>query len=181
MGFTADSNIHAVAEMSVWVNSGTATSQIYDTKMAAPVYGQLSWATNGSGTYTLKVRSSSSSQMIGAPAWSSVSDATNSPSGLGSVTALRYVQFQTTLTMPSPYTTYPKLDNVAITWPGQTALVEFSGRYTLRPNYGIFKVLVDNLTIVNALQADLTVSKSYQNKTHSVSLSAEAKPKNTGK
>ena len=180
-GYATDVSIHALSDVATWINNGTASSQIYDTHVTAPVYDQLTWTTNGSGTYLVKVRSSNDSQMTGATAWSLIAGCAASPCVLAGVGSGRYVQFQATLTAESPYTTYPQLDNVTITWPGQTAIVEFSGQYTKRSNYGIFTVKVDGATIVNALQVDLSASKNYQGKTQNLSLSTELKPRNTGK
>lgn len=172
--------IHTVSDMAVWTNTGSAISQIYDTKIASPAFSQLTWSTNGSGTYSIKVRTSSNSTMSGATAWSAVSSHSASPAAL-SIPSARYVQVQAALAAASPYTTYPQLDTLKITWPGSAALVELSGYYTKRPNYGIFKVLVDGNPLINAMSAALTVSNVFQGNTYSQSLMVELKPRNTGK
>lgn len=179
-GYATSSALHAAAEMSVWQNTGNATSQVYDTKMAAPAYAQLSWSTNGSGTYAVALRTSDNADMSGASSWASYAV---SPSTLSaaSVPSRRYAQFQATLTAASPYTTYPQMDNVKITWPGQTALVELSGYFTKRPNYGIFKVLVDGQNMVKALDVSLTATKQFRGKSYDFQLTSDIKTKNTGK
>ncbi len=180
-GFTASTAVAAVSDIAVWTNIGTATSQVYDTHIAAPAYSQMTWNTNGSGTYLVKARSSNDSQMTGATAWSAIAGSAGSPLSLASAGTGRYIQFQVTMTTASPYTTYPQFDEATLQWPGQTALVEISGEYTKRPNYGTFTVKVDGATIVNALEIELEAQKTYQGKTETVSLAAEVKPKNTGK
>ncbi len=180
-GYTSSPGVHALSDVAVWTKTGTATSQIYDTHVSAPAYSQLTWTTNGSGTYLLKARSSGDSQMAGATAWSALAGYSSSPAAIGGIGSGRYVQFQAALTTTSPYTSYPQLDNVTITWPGQTTVVEFSGQYTKKPNYGTFKVLVDGNNIVNALEVDLSATKNYQGKNETVSLSAEVKARNSGK
>ena len=179
-GYGTSTAVHALAEMAGWANTGAATSQIYDTKLSAPGFSTLSWTTNGSGTYSFKVRSSSDSQMSGAPAWNTLLSYANSPANVA-VDNLRYVQWQATLSAASPYMTYPQLDNVLLKWPGGTSIVDISGYYTKRPNYGMFKVQVDGQALVNALQVDLSATKIFQGKSYSSSLSAEVKARNTGK
>ncbi len=180
-GFTASTAVHAVSEIATWTSAGTSTSQIYDTHLASPAYSQMTWNSNGSGTYLVKARSSSDSQMVGATAWASIAGSASSPMSLATIGSGRYVQFQVTMTTASPYSTYPQFDEATLTWPGQTALVEISGQFSKRPNYGTFTVKVDGATIVNALQIDLQAQNTYQGKAQTVSLSAEVKPRNTGK
>ena len=178
--FTTDTGVHALAQMSTWGNTGTVTSQIYDTKMTSPVFGTLSWLTNGSGTYAFKIRSSSDSKMNGAALWSALPSYNSSPAN-PVIASQRYVQWQATMDAVSPYTTYPHIDNVILKWPGQTAVVDFSGYYTKRPNYGMFKVQVDGSALVNALQVNLKAVRVYRGKDYSAALSAEVKARNTGK
>ncbi len=178
--YSTSSALHALSDMAVWTSTGTVTSQIYDTQMASPSFGTLSWATNGSGTYTFRVRSSANEDMSGAAAWAAAATYGSSPAALTTASA-RYVQWQATLATASPYSTYPQIDNVGITWPGQTAIVDVSGYFTKRPNYGIFSVEVDGATLVNALSIEMTATTEYQGQDHSASLVAEVKARNTGK
>ncbi len=179
-GYATSSAIHAVQEMAIWSATGTTTSQIYDTTLTAPAYSQISWTTNGYGTYALKSRSSSDPEMTGATDWASISSVGASPGSITGIGTGRYVQFQATLTAASPYTTYPQLDKVALTWPGQTSLVEVSGYYTKRPNYGIFSVLVDGQAITKALDVELDVETDFQGKTYTCTLSSAIDCRNTG-
>jgi len=174
---------YAVAEMAAWVSTGVATSQVYDTKMTSPNYSQLSWdpiLPSGSSV-SLKIRTSSNVTMSGASDWSTLTAYTSSPVSLGGLANLRYIQFQATLQAASPYASFPQLDNVKITWPGQTALVNVSGRFTKRPDYGTFQVLVDDVSLVKALTVNLTLSTAYKGKTVTEALGSEVKAKNTGR
>ena len=129
----------------------------------------------------MKIRSSNNVDMSGAGDWSTLTAYTSSPVSLGGLANQRYVQFQATLQAADPYTSFPQADNVKITWPGQTALVNVSGRYTKRPDYGTFQVLVDNVSLVKALTVNLTLSTAYQGKTVTEALGSEVKAKNTGR
>lgn len=177
---TSDDALHAVSDMAVWSNSGTVTSQVYDTKLSSPSFGALSWSTNSSGSYVFRVRSSANEDMSGATDWSLVSTYSSSPATL-TTASNRYVQWQCTMTAASPYSTYPEIDDVIIQWPGQTGLVDVSGYFTKRSDYGIFSVSVDGESLVNALEVQMTASKDYLGRTHSVQLSEEVKARNTGK
>jgi prepilin-type N-terminal cleavage/methylation domain-containing protein len=179
-GYASDASIHALAEIAAWTSTGTVTSQIYDTHMTSPSFGTLTWSTNGSGTYIFKVRSSADSDMTGATAWSAVSTHSSSPAALG-VAGARYVQWQATLDTASPYSAYPEIDDVMITWPGQTGIVDVGGYYTKRPNYGIFSVQVDGSSLVNALEVQLTAMREFQGREYEEEQAAEVRARNTGK
>ena len=178
--YTNSSAIHGLAEMAVWTSTGTVTSQIYDTQMTNPAYSTLSWASNGTGGLTFRVRSASNSDMSDAVDWAAASTYASSPAAL-SIGGARYVQWQATLTAASPYAAYPEIDDVLISWPGQTAIVDVSGYFTKRPNYGIFSVEVDDETLVNALNIEMTASREYQGQVYSANLAVEVKARNTGK
>lgn len=170
-------------EMAGWSNAGTATSQVYDTRMTSPGYSQISWNASlpAGATVQTKVRTSANADMTGANSWSTVSAYTVSPSSIASLSPQRYIQFQTTLTAASPYTSYPSIDDLSITWPGQSTLVSLSGHYTKKSDYGKFRVLVDGVATVKELEMALTVSQEYRGTTHSFTLNAESKPRNTGR
>lgn len=171
------------SEMSAWTNVGEATSQVYDTQMTAPSYGSIAWSStlsNGSSVL-MKVRSSSDQNMVGATAWTAIAGGVSSPMSLSGLANQRYVQFQATLTAGSPYTSYPEMDNVVVTWPGSNALVDISGYITRRPDYGMFKVTVDGQDVVNALSVDLDATEKVRSKDYAYALTAQVKPKNSGK
>ncbi len=182
-GYTAVPSTYGVQQLAAWSATGTATSQIYDTKMTAPAYNQVVWnyVLPVGSSIRLKVRSSADPAMVGATDWSLITGSTLSPATLSAVPNKKYVQFQATLTAVSPYTSLPQADNITIDWPGQTALVELSGTITRKSNYGKFKILVDGLKTVKALETKLTAQETYRGKVFDYSLSAEVRPKNTGK
>lgn len=179
-GYATSTTSIGIEEMSTWRKTGTASSQIYDTKISAPVYGNISWtsALPAGASATLKVRSSVNADMTSASAWSSF---TVSPSSLAAVPNRRYIQFQAILTAASPYTTLPTVDTVKIDWPGQTALVQISGHFTKKSNYGIFQVLIDENSLVKTLGVSLAAAADYRGHSFTNSLSVNIKPKNTGK
>jgi len=182
-GWTTSNAAFGSVQMAGWSNSGTATSQVYDTAVVAPNYGELTWSPTlpAGSTLTMKVRTSANSDMTGATAWSAVTPRTTSPSSLVALTNQRYVQFQAILQAASPYTSLPSVDNVQITWPGQSAFVEISGYFTKKSTYGIFRVLVDGLALTKRLEIKLTASQVYRGTTYTSSLNAEEEPRNTGK
>lgn len=182
-GWATSSAAFGVVQTAGWVNVGTATSQVYDTVITAPTYGQLTWVPTlpAGSTLTMKIRTSASSDMTGATAWSAVTSRTVTPSSIAALTSQRYVQFQAILQAASPYTSLPSVENVQITWPGQSAFVEISGYFTKKPSYGIFKVLVDGLALTKRLEIKLTASQAYRGTTYTSSLNSEEEPRNTGK
>jgi hypothetical protein len=182
-GYDTDTSLFAISEVATWTSTGTATSQVYDTKITAPTYSQISWTpTVPSGSsVSFKVRTSDSLTMEGASDWTALGSYASSPGDLSTLTKKRYVQFQATLTAGAPYTSFPSVDNVDITWPGSTTIVQVGGYYTKRPNYGKFKVQIDGSDLKTALDVGLTVQGGDRGKTFTHSLHSEASPRNTGK
>lgn len=182
-GYATNTATCAVTELATWQDSGTATSQVYDTKMTAPVFNQISWSSSlpTGATITMRVRASANADMSGATAWSAIVGSLISPASLSGVANQRYVQFQATLQAAAPYTLFPTLDDVKITWPGQTAIVELSGYYTRGPDYGIFKVLIDGAQPTRGLEIKLSASGSQQDRTFNFSSTSEVKAMNTGR
>ena len=182
-GYAVSPSIYATAQVAGWTATGTATSPIYDTKITAPVYNQVKWTPvlPSGASISVKVRSSSDPNMAGATDWSALTASTSSPASLAAVGSLRYVQYQFTLQAASPYASFPQADNVIVDWPGATTLVELSGYHTKKPNYGIFKILVDDVPTVKALEVKLAASDNFKGKTLTASLNAEVGSRNTGK
>ncbi len=182
-GYSPELNIFATCEIASWSASGTATSQVYDTKMTSPNYAQLSWTSTipQNSSVAFKIRSSADSTMTGATAWEDLSSFSASPANLAALVKQRYVQFQVKLTGGSPFSDSPSVDNVKITWPGQEAIIQVSGIITKKSDYGKFKVLVDGQSITNALDVGIDIRKKDRGKESKGSLHVEVKPKNTGK
>lgn len=182
-GYSTTASVFASVEMAGWLDNGTATSQVYDTKVTNPVYSALSWTPSlpAGALVTMRIRSSSNADMSGATAWNAALNGTNTPLALGALSNNRYVQFQAVFQAAPPYLTYPQIDDVKIAWPGNSVLVELLGYYTLKPNYGQFRVLLDGQPTVKGLEIKLTAAQVYRAKTYSCTLNAEEKPRNTGK
>lgn len=182
-GYSTTAGVFASVEMAGWLDNGAATSQVYDTKVTNPVYSVLTWTPSlPAGAFvTMRIRSSPNADMTGATTWSTALNGVNSPLALGALSNTRYVQFQAGFQAAPPYLTYPQVEDIKIAWPGDSALVELLGYYTLKPNYGQFRVLVDGQLTVKGLEVKLTVAQAYRGKTYSCSLNAEEKPRNTGK
>ena len=183
-GYNTSSGICAVTEMATWIASGTATSQIYDTKIPSPSYSQIAWrpVLPSGSSVSFKVRSSANADMSGAVPWINIATISNTPGPLAGIGTGRYVQFQAILQAVAPYTSLPSVDDVVITWPGQTALVEIGGQFTQAPGYGIFKVYLDDQEIIkSSVAVKLTATEQHRGKAYSDSLSLEVKPQNTGK
>jgi len=183
---------------------GTVTSQIYDTTLANPSYGTLTWniAKNNYGNYgtgglganlIIKVRSNSDKDVLKASAdWTTalsintLSAATGSASvsGIGNG---RYVQFQAQFfSQPTSgkadYLKSCVLKNLSIKWPGGDKMVDVSGYFTRRPDYGIFSVKVDDEALTKGLEVKLDISENIGlNRTITKTLTVEAEPRNTGR
>lgn len=182
-GYSSHDYTFGAVELGSWLSTGTATSQVYDTALVSPGYVALTWTASlpAGATVQTKVRTSANADMTGASSWALLTPYTVSPSSLSGLPPQRYVQFQTTLTGASPFTTYPTMDDLSITWPGATTLVALSGHFTMKSDYGKFRVLVDGVPTVKELEIDLTVTQEYRGQNYSFTLRGESKPRNTGK
>lgn len=183
MAPTPSSAVLLVEQAASFQASAAAVSQVYDTKISAPVYTQLSWSPSlppGSSA-RLYVRTSDDPNMIDAEDWSELPVLTVSPVSLASLDRYRYVQFRIELDAASPYRILPSVDDVTITWQGNPALVELTGQYTKRPDYGIFTVKVDGRELVHALSVDIELMEEVKGRQYTHSVSTEIRPRNTGK
>jgi Tfp pilus assembly protein PilV len=183
---------------------GTVTSQIYDTGMSDPSYSTLNWtlsknnyqdyAAGGLGAnLVIRVRSDDNKEALKASTdWSSalsvntLSQVTGTAdiSGTGNG---RYVQFQGEFfSQPtsgkSDYLKSCVLKNVSIKWPGADRIVDISGYFTRRPNYGIFSVDIDGHALTKGLEIRMDITGAVApSKTVTRSLTVEAEPRNTGR
>ena len=206
--FTRDDNSYGVDLIDTsYFSNGTMTSQIYDTGMTAPAYSTLSWniAKNNYGDYeaipeglganlVIRVRSGNDLDALKAPYnWltAPVSIKTKSAvSGSASINGIgngRYVQFQGEfISQPSSgasdFLKSCVLKDVSISWPGETRLVDISGYFTRRPDYGIFSIKVDGFDLIKGIEVKLAMTETtYGGVALSKELTAEAQPRNTGK
>jgi len=90
----ASNDVFVTANIDTGKKTGQIESQVFDTSLDAPVYGQLEWSENRPvGTnIEAKARSSGSPYMSGAPDWDAVSGNASNPCAL-SIGSGRYVQF----------------------------------------------------------------------------------------
>jgi hypothetical protein len=187
-----------------YFSAGTLTSQIYDTALSSPAYGTLAWqiAKNNYGNYgggglgadlIIKFRTNSDKDALKASSdWSAALsiDTLSAVTGSASISAAgggRYCQFQASfISQPTPgkfdYTKSCVLKNLAISWPGQERIVDVSGYFTRRPNYGIFSVGIDGHQLTKGIEVKLEASEKFSSaKTITRTLTVEAEPRNTGK
>lgn len=98
-------------------SSGTLTSNIYDTGTISN-WGNLTYTTSGAGTIQVRVRSSNSATMAGAPSFSScvaVASGSDLSSGTGGCVAdvERYIQYEVTLVATTTAET-PSFEDITI-------------------------------------------------------------------
>ncbi|MCF7864855.1 MAG: hypothetical protein K9L89_08700 [Kiritimatiellales bacterium] len=167
--------------------NGTYTSQIFDTRLDAPIYRDIAWnSVVPVGTVlTTKVRSGDQPDLSDASAWSALAPSSVTPRSVGA-SYKRYIQFQVQMESNSTGLSTPKLKDLTIDWTGDTQLVNISGTFTKGPAYGIVEVLVDDMPLQSALSIDLLIYRDVYglNKTTrqvTSSLVAYLRPRNTGK
>ncbi len=165
--------------------NATYTSGIFDTRIDAPGYSQMNWnSVEPAGTtLKMKVRSATNRTMSDASAWSNI---TAMASG-GAINPgdNRFVQFQAIMTPNGFGTQTPQLKDVTIEWAGENRVVDIGGIFTTGPDYGRFELLVDGQELKQGVEIDLEIYKAtvgYQGgKTNTSALTAEIRPRNTGK
>lgn len=185
-------------------SNGTVTSQIYDTGMSNPSYSTLAWtlaknnyqdyATGGLGANLfIKARSNNDKEALKASTdWSSALSINTmsqvaGTANIGAIGNGRYVQFQGEFfSQPASgqfnYIKSCVLKNVAIKWPGMDKIVDISGYFTRRPDYGIFSVDIDGHALTKGLEVKIdSTSMVALNKTVTKSLTIEVEPRNTGR
>jgi len=146
-------------------DEGKYTSHIFDTHLASPQYGYLSWnAVVPTGTTMgYKIRTGNQPDLSDASSFDSMAGYTDasSPSSSRSVGASysRYIQFQYALQSSSGGKETPKLKGVTIDWVGERQLVDIGGIFTKGPDYGIFEISVDGEPLRSALIIDLEIYK----------------------
>ncbi|UCD55107.1 MAG: prepilin-type N-terminal cleavage/methylation domain-containing protein [Candidatus Omnitrophota bacterium] len=103
-------NIYAVAEVEVWLKTGSVTSSIYDTKIASPSYDDIGWDSyEPAGSAITVSAGSSDSEAMSGGTWDSGSSTNPHSLSIGSG---RYVQFRADLSL-TPFWTC--IDHSAIT------------------------------------------------------------------
>lgn len=172
---------HIVASVTIQVtHPATAywTSQIYDTKIANPDYGDLTWTSVNPTNTEAKIwaRSSDDAEMADDPAWQLF---TSSPANIPETFTGRYIQFKAELTTQDPYYTTPLLQRVSIRWPGQETLVDIGGYFSKDTDYGIFKLTVDGQELSKSVEVRIRATEDYLGRPITSFISSEIEPRNT--
>lgn len=166
---------------------GTYISQIFDTHMDAPVYGDITWNadTPGSSSLSIKVRTGDQPDLSDAADWSALTEYSSSPQLIGAAYK-RYVQFQALLESDSIGSVTPTLKDVSIEWNGPSRMVNIGAVFTKGPDYGRVEVSVDGKPVQSALTIDLEIYKDILTmnkgtKRVTSSLVTDIRPRNTDK
>lgn len=80
-----------------------------------------------------------------------------------------------------PAVSCPWVDDVTIDWPGPTRMCDISGYFAMKDDYGIINLTVDGNDLIKGFGFSLTISDVVQGVSYEESLTAEVKPRNTGK
>ncbi|VGO12437.1 hypothetical protein PDESU_00989 [Pontiella desulfatans] len=166
-------------------SNGTYSSQIFDTHLDKPTYGDITWNADvpSDSTIAFKVRSGSQPDLSDADDWETITAFTGSCRVPGRWE--RYVQFQTLLQSSSDGLYSPILRNVTIDWNGETQLVNIGGIFTKGPDYGTFEISVDGEPLRSALIIDLEIYDDVtlldgKRRRITSSLKTELTPRNSG-
>ena len=146
---------------------GEYTSQIFDTHLSNPKYGDLSWnADMPPGTsLSLKVKTGNQPDLSDASGWSAISASSVNPRSVDA-SYNRYIQFQALFTSNPDGTSTPKLKDVTIDWDGELQLVNIGGIFTKGPDYGMFEISVDGDPLRSALIVDLEIYRDVRVMNH---------------
>lgn len=191
-GFTIDPTNRIFGLESVYVSypeTGEYTSQIFDTHLSQPQYGDIEWdADDSSGTtsLSLKVRTGSQPDLSDASDWDLISESSVNPHSVGASYNKRYIQFKALLGSDTSGTSSPKLKDVTIDWEGERQLVDIGGIFTKGPDYGMFEISVDGDPLRSALIVDLEIYKDVlvmnkESRRITSFLKVDLTPRNSGK
>jgi len=181
--FSESTNIIALEEIYVsYVSSGSCVSQQYNTYVdddIYPAYQSLSInsVVPSNTNIVLEFRAGDNADMSDATSWSSV---------ISGINGRQYVQFRAALgNNVFPYLETPEVKNVYINWDptssGEKRLVDFSGYFTMRPDYGILKVLVDDEELVRGIEISIDIQGDVVDDNYNSHITAEVYPRNTGR
>lgn len=171
---------HIVATAAIQVThpaTGIWTSQIYDTKIDDPDYGQDFWDDNTSAATDIHIfaRSSDDPEMEDDPTWKEFN---SSPGNIPGSFVGRYIQFKAELYSNAPYYETPQLKRNSIRWEGEETLIDIGGYFTQNGNYGIIKLLVDGQELSKSVELQIELSETYMDKEQESFISAEIQPRN---
>jgi len=206
------SDIFSVANISIEQASGSVESQVFDTSLASPGFSGITWSENSpTGTdVTVKARTDTLNDMIGAADWDTIADLNISggeryvqflaelssdlywESTGGTFTYEAYIQDQVNnypvYGFPEsggdPYVTKLDscwIDDVEIQWPGNERICTITGYVAKKNSFGQAKVLIDGEELTKILSVHLSVSMTAGGKNIAEENYIEVEPRNTGK
>ena len=206
--YTSENDVYTVEEMfTTYLDTGTWTSRVYDSGLSDPDFSDIVWNIKRNNApdanIQLWVRSNDNEDNIGSTAWTGPINTNSQVNGNSSISAVangKYVQFmaefissesdedaahQTNDTDDAydndeDYDLSCVLNNVTIDWPGDTRIVEVSGYYTLKPDYGMFTISIDGESLTKGLQVSLQADREIDpDRIADTSLSTEVECRNT--
>lgn len=167
---------------------GEYISQIFDTHLSQPQYGDISWNSDipSGTTLSFKVRSGSQPDLSDTAGWNLISESSVNPHSVGASYNKRYIQFKALFTSDTAGTSTPLLKDVTIDWEGERQLVNIGGIFTKGPDYGMFEISVDGDPLRSALIVDLEIYKDVlvmnkESRRVTSSLKVDLTPRNSGK
>ena len=197
---TEETRIYILDEIEAsYVDSGSFTSQVYDTGIVGPQFAKITWDITRNNypdaNCILKVRSSNDKNTLLADSdWSDETavntySAVQGSAGISAIGTGRYVQFYAELvsvgTDPGEqtadqYDMSSILKAVAIYWPGATTACALSGYFTMKPSYGVFTVEVDGQPLTKGFEIKLELAEKIFDIAVERTLTTEVEPRNTG-
>lgn len=167
-----------------YAQTGTYISTIFDTHCDAPDYTEVNWDASapGSTDIQLKLRTGGNADLSDAPEWSAVPFIPES--GYVDTGNGRYVQFLSLLTADSTSLQTPILKRATVHWNGPERVVDVGGTFTKGPEYGIFELKVDGLSLVAGVTVNLEIFRDTRShggvQRVTSSLTTEIAPRNSG-
>ncbi len=143
-----DKVVGVAAVFTSYPDIATYTSEVFDTRLAAPEFANMVAVASGLGPSAdvrLRLRSGNEPDLSDAFGWELAADYPAAESGVD-VAALarkRYVQFQAVFRSFPPYDTTARLHTFALTWPGATQGIDLSAVLATGPANGKVNLLVD--------------------------------------
>ncbi len=163
---------------------GTYTTQIFDTRVAQPVFHSFDWNAVVPEEAKLEIRARSGAQpdLSDAPDWDA---APLCVPGLRPPLDHRYVQLQARLTPGIDSRTTPRLVDFVLDWEGETRIVDLAAAFSTGPDHGTVEVLVNGTPLFRGVTVDLTVFRDLtlgaRTRRLTASVFTEVVPRNTGR
>lgn len=181
-----DHRLVAMGAMEVRAPSnGVYRSGVFDTRIASPVYKNLTWTQVEPWPYgdiDIRVRSASKPDMSDAGWWYPMGYFQNNTSNdLSPINGGRYVQYEVLFSIAGDHTRLPKLRDVTITWEAPTGIVDLTVDLARGPDYGIITADVNGQSFIKGVEAELEIFRQGPFGMERVSGVMEVRPLNTGR